>query len=532
MKKLFLLILLLISSPVYAADFYIAQSAAGSGNGTSCANAHAIAGLTWNGGDINDGDTLHLCGTLTSTLTIGDSGQVGLPYTIKFEDGAKFSKAYWGTDSNAAIYGSGKGYITIDGGTNGIIENTDNGTAGTYTNQESSKGIYLTGCNNIEIKNLTVRNIYIKTSTTDASTGAAASWGLDFREMGSNVSVHDSTIYYTGFGMNLNYSGAVTNWNVYNNTLTYSYAHIYVAPSAASSSLTGLYIYNNTSNLTNAWTYTEAGDPWHGENIHTHNGGVVDGTVWINNVYIYNNSFGPTCPMRSAVLSMTSSMGIRWAAPATNLNIYNNTFLADDGYWSTDAMITLSGEAIGTTGLKIMNNTFDSGPSAGVAIYIGLNSGTDTIIKNNVVLNGDYGVLVSSGSLSLTSPTQIDYNVYEGATKWMDDEAPDNWATWTGHGYDEHSTLSAPTLDANYVPTAADSVARDQGVDLSGSTPFSTADKYGNPRPYGAAWDIGAYEYGAGGTQIPSTVKSMQLIGSETRTKAKMNQGNVKIRMQ
>src|SRR5664280_1410653 len=57
-----------IVSPAWSADYYIAQSAAGNNNATSCANAKAISYLTgsWSG-KVAAGDTVHLCGQITGS---------------------------------------------------------------------------------------------------------------------------------------------------------------------------------------------------------------------------------------------------------------------------------------------------------------------------------------------------------------------------------------------------------------------------------------------------------------------------------
>src|SRR5208337_479058 len=72
--------LLLFSLCLSAKDIYIAQTAQGSANGTSAANAYAVTWFNtagnWGSGSsqINPGDTVHLCGTITSVLTIQASG--------------------------------------------------------------------------------------------------------------------------------------------------------------------------------------------------------------------------------------------------------------------------------------------------------------------------------------------------------------------------------------------------------------------------------------------------------------------------
>src|SRR5579863_1276929 len=79
-----------------ANDIYIAQIAAGSLNGSSCANAFAYgffnAAANWGAGSnqIGAGTTVHLCGTFTDSLngtllTAYGSGATGNPITIQFE---------------------------------------------------------------------------------------------------------------------------------------------------------------------------------------------------------------------------------------------------------------------------------------------------------------------------------------------------------------------------------------------------------------------------------------------------------------
>ena len=68
---------------------------------------------------------------------------------------------------------NGFNYITIDGGSGGIIQNTANGTALQY--QHDSLGIFLNG-SNIIVRNLTIRNIY---ANLGSSTSATDSGGVN-----------------------------------------------------------------------------------------------------------------------------------------------------------------------------------------------------------------------------------------------------------------------------------------------------------------------------------------------------------------
>jgi len=98
---------------------------------------------------------------------VDTAGTNGNPVTIKFETGAKLSAPYW--SANGAIALTSKDNVVIDGGTNGIIENTDNGTGKTYV--AASAGVSTSLCNNLEIKNLTIQNMLLHYWADTTGTG-------------------------------------------------------------------------------------------------------------------------------------------------------------------------------------------------------------------------------------------------------------------------------------------------------------------------------------------------------------------------
>src|SRR5579864_3045616 len=104
MKKLVLLILVIGALTPFAAasvsNVYIAQTALGNGDGSTCTNALAasffnIAG-NWGAGttQIGPGTVVHLCGTISTTLTVQASGAAGTPITILFEPNARLSQPF------------------------------------------------------------------------------------------------------------------------------------------------------------------------------------------------------------------------------------------------------------------------------------------------------------------------------------------------------------------------------------------------------------------------------------------------------
>jgi len=136
-----LLFTLLLALPASASltNVYIAQSSAGSADGTSCANAYAVTFFNtsgnWGSGSsqIGPGTTVHLCGTFTfsagaTALTFNGSGTSGNPITLLWESGAVLQAPYFSA-ATFGINGNGASYVVINGGTNGVIQNTANGTS-------------------------------------------------------------------------------------------------------------------------------------------------------------------------------------------------------------------------------------------------------------------------------------------------------------------------------------------------------------------------------------------------------------------
>src|ERR1019366_4356515 len=135
---------LVMASTAFANNIYITQSGSAAGSCTSSVQTPAFfnAAANWGSGasQIGPGTTVLLCGTFTGSagstlLTFQGSGTSGSPITLKFDTNALLTAPYWAGGSGAINVNS-RSYVTIDGGTNGTIQNTANGTSLTY--QKSS----------------------------------------------------------------------------------------------------------------------------------------------------------------------------------------------------------------------------------------------------------------------------------------------------------------------------------------------------------------------------------------------------------
>jgi len=529
------ILLLFAATNIYAADYYVAQYASGSGNGDRCANADALADLTWGPGNmVEAGDTLHLCGTFTSKLTIGASGTSDNPITVKFESGAKFSAPTWGAASGA-INISSRDYIIIDGGTNGIIECTDNGTpAGkkyspsgtlisgglTHTYSDDTYGVYVYKGGNYEIKNLTIQNIYHRISSSNdnkAKTGK----GIMSAGTRSNALIHDNTTSNVYHGMWIYAStggGSADNIQIYNNTMSGHSVAINMSLEGAVN-ITNAKIYGNTISgggkeyggcwggagyeCTNSsyWNHVDA--------IHTY-GNYSSNHIGID---IYNN-------LIHGDFGLQTTASIYLTDYTTPVKIYNNVI---DGTNFTGAQSSglIGLVAYGNNDYKIYNNTLIGTGSTslkGPGIYLSeKNTGfTPTAdIKNNIIYNNYIGIYDNDSLATITS----DYNDFYGngnigrrGATWYT-----TLAKWKEVGYDAKSITSNPQLTASYALHLG-SPAIDAGTNLSS---VFTTDYLGYIRQN--PWDIGAYDYAADAAETQYALSVTSANGTVTINPSGMN---------
>ncbi len=114
-------------------QIYVAQNGAGSQSGEAelfeC--AHPLSWLNkesdWGSGagKVAPGTTVELCGTFSEPVETKGSGSSGKPVTILFTAGAKIAKGGAGCPGSGCLNVANESeYITINGGSDGVIENT------------------------------------------------------------------------------------------------------------------------------------------------------------------------------------------------------------------------------------------------------------------------------------------------------------------------------------------------------------------------------------------------------------------------
>ena len=504
MKRLIIVSICMMLFPFicFAEDIYISETLQGANTGTDCSNSHSTSWLNTSGnwanpkesGKIGPGDTAHLCGTITTQLTTKASGNSGSLITILFESGAKYSNTTW-TASTAAIT-INKNYITLDGGTNGIIEATDNGTTsafgGTKTYNRNIDGVLINASNNVTVKNLTIRTIYDRL----ASSVDCIKVGYNIHSTGqsSNITITGNTISdgYYGIYIVLTNSENVT---VNNNIITNTSTGINIAPGNTSSTGSNINIYENdvrggtkydgvfdANCQTNGCSSSCLTDTWHHQDgIHLFSQG---DTGWVNNVNVYNNY------LQDFGTHSTSHIYIEYHG-MQNVKIYNNVLVNTGTNYASGGMIGIKS----ADGVKIYNNTLIGNyPNYNGNIGIFFNSSGSTysqgsIVQNNII-SGVKLFYGWNGTLGTDTIFTADYNDnYNGGSSPYNNLSRD-W--WLAQGYDANGATVNPQLDSNYKLTSSSPASiKRGGANLSS---IFTIDKDNMPRLAVAGWSLGAYQ--------------------------------------
>lgn len=473
-----------------AADVYIAQTAQGSNNGTSCANAYAVTffntSANWGSGSgkIGPGTTVHLCGTIASQLTVQGSGTSGNPITILFETNAKISLPYC-DNNNGCLNVSGSSYIIVDGGTNGIIENTANGTL--LANQQDSIGILASpACANCEYRNLTIQNLYVHPAYSNDTHNAGRVGGFYLNGTGGTTKIHNNTLHD---GAGINYIPGASNDNglqIYNNNIYNENGDINIAGSESSNVLSGAQIYNNHFH---DWaTADEYGCPGHHDGIHTW--GLNGGSV--SDLNIYNNLFDGN-------LGDCATGAVFLEGDNSNVQLYNNVFIPTYTQ-EHNGIMNVNG-----SNYQIYNNTI-IGPQIGDDVCLGVGVTGTLYLENNLITGCGTPIAVAS-----FNHTVWDYNTYGWAnTFYINTPEWYTFSQWkTASGADAHSSYNASVGVDSLGHLQAGSPAIGAGANLTslGITTLNS-DYAGISRPVSAAWDIGAYQSSGGGSGNTVTAAS------------------------
>lgn len=188
MRKFVLVVwFLLFVVSTKANDVYISQNGGNASPPAQCSSTSPVSqfndGTLWGtgNGQIASGTTVHICGTITTTMSVPKSEGTGL-ITIFFESGGNISTPA----SNGLLIRNSTNSWLIDGGVpcgptpggevacNGVIENTDNGSAKGH--QVATVGVDASGTTGaVEIRNMGIGPLYVHSPTATITAITATS---------------------------------------------------------------------------------------------------------------------------------------------------------------------------------------------------------------------------------------------------------------------------------------------------------------------------------------------------------------------
>jgi hypothetical protein len=501
---LFLLVFLLLPTAAFSADYYYAQIAAGATDGSSCANAYAYNDGTngWNqaakqGPDI----TSHVCGTITiasntNAWNVTTAGTSGHPYTLKFETGAIIQAPYfpYAVETSGTVAGlltiNTKNYVVIDGGTNGLIKTTANGTL--LANKQNSTGISIKACTGCIVKNLEIGPVYVHSGTTDTS-----GFGTDGIVMYQNpsVTVDNVNVHQASFPL-YPYMSTSGTWNQeMKNSRISDYNEGVRCPNSAPSGV-GLSIHDNHFTSVPNWNVNST---FHNNGIHCYS---LGSGINMSHPLVYNNIFDGTMGTNNTAaiyMEGTSSGNI------ADMWVANNVIISGS---SSDVWYVGLIEANGTNMVIVNNTVIGSSKNGGfLNACIGIGSGsTNVIIRNNTCQTFNNAIARFQTTTTWSAVSNNNYYNYNtfGVTYNVGNFS---FATWQGIVSGDASPPTTPNTNPNvqtsspFLPNTG-SVLIGAGANLTAmcsqtingiTAPWLCLDINGVARPTGSTpWDVGA----------------------------------------
>ncbi len=528
-----LLIFALTAVSFCAADIYVAQNAMGANTGADCADAHASTwfntAANWGvgGGQIAPGITVHLCGNITTTLTFQGSGTSSSPITLLFEPGSHMTTSVW---SNAIVMDN-RSYLIVDGGVpcgptggtcNGYISNTGNSTAGSHS---PSNGISAQPCNNCEIRNLGIYNIYVHTGSGSEVDQTQVNC-INFN--GTSISIHDSTMHDAGWCLlESSQNPNDSNIKIYNNNI-YNIDHGWALTLYGNSSLPGpnagpFYFHHN--HLHDYANWDTSASSYHHDGVHCYAtpAGNTSGAHHVG-TWIYDNTFDgdPGSNLTGHIFMepgvQTDGSATPCADPTSQEYFFGNLMIIPSGRSDQNGIVNLGAHssAHALQAVVFFNNTIIGDDTSTGQGTVGVNfnnvvtGGTGVQFKNNIVGGANY--LIGG-----VQSSNVDFNGYTNCISYNCWDGTNNFASWKSTcACDSHSINSIGNMGGVSQTTGAlqlGSVMIGAGTNLASTVSgwpaeqqlALTTDQNQNPRGNGN-WDIGALSFSSGNPLPPTNL--------------------------
>jgi hypothetical protein len=490
---------------------HVAQVAAGTGNGSSCANARPVDWFNdrrnWGRGRgmIGPGITVALCGTIRTSLVAHGSGQPGRPITIQFERNAALSQPVCPGRGTGCLSTNRQTYLRIDGGANGAIRSTANGT-NLANHADNVVGIWALDCTGCAIEHLTIGNMYVHVYSAAHLNDDAANTDDGIFVSGRNVSIAHNTLHDLRTAIDADWNATDSGGRIYDNDIYNIDGGILVSPQQSGGAIGPIYIYAN--HIHDFANWDTVSDAFHHDGLHCFTSETTNAPAHYRGLYIYGNTFGGKTDTglygdrdnMTAQIFLQGSGSTQCADDTSPIYIFNNVLSAS--YYINDGLIdTNSGVPY------VINNTM-----IGPEIHDGATFSTGDAVVNGVFENNllttahslMYMVAQTNGQARPFASGSLSHNLYAhgGSNAFICGSnyfAFRQFARWRAciRGDRASRTVADARLASDGSPTKR-SPARGVGTNLSslctGSLRPLCSDIRGHSRPDSGAWTAGAYQ--------------------------------------
>lgn len=499
--SLLLSILLAVSSPVHAANWYVDSAAGGTNAGTSWTDAWtAFSSIVWGGAGVVAGDMVYISGgsvsktytaTADSMLEVGADGTVGNLITIA--TGAK-SPAPTGHAGKVIFDGNNlytglirnvRDYIKIDGEKSGAINWEIRNTK--RDDIDCTQHAVVASDNNGYLGNIyTYLEIHDVSNGIDAPSPGDIENALEVSYCWIYNIIGNAAIQAAGDGPN-----TVGATSIHHNTIT-----IRGDPDQDNYGPDGIHV-TKCANIYNNTFYAESGVALR----HQHPDFIQSN---YDRVRIYNNIFDGQGTNINAVTHPLFAYESEQPATIVGFMFYNNivTRMAGGNVQIATPTGNTSIEVLVANNTIVDNSYSTSQHPLGADISRSATTPNFTF-ENNIIFNsGKSSGPVQAGFFKLNSTDQLagimwDYNLInagahgDDSVQYYVDSNVDMPAQAHGQsGIPAFVFYSEYSASNDYELSASDTAAKGTGTDLSATF---TTDKIGATR--GVPWDIGAYEF-------------------------------------
>jgi hypothetical protein len=485
-------------------------------------------------GQIGPGTTVLICGTFTfaagatNVFSFQGDGTSGHLITLKWDTNAIVQAPYFSTSNGTpgAIETNGHNWVVIDGGTNGIVRNTANGTG--LANQQISSMVDAFGSSNIQIEHLHLGPVYVHNNTTSdsvCSNGSDDCMGVRVLQGGSNVTVGpgntftdcDVCIFFA-------FTGGESNLVITGNTFNNANQAIEGGPTDTGTKvLTNMQVDHNTYNASRNWD--DVTNNYHHNFFHPFTG--HPGAAFAGNLTFFDNfSIGDVGLHPTSMIYLENNNGGSGGTMAPWW-VFNNVF------YKTNTDVATANGVVAPLGINngyLLNNTIIDAGSGGnnnnAWPLFNMEFGTGWTEENNILQSGGGYYFYNGGN---TNAPTANYNLYYSSplAQWAYTGGfTTSFTTWKSFCSCDANSLSGTNPSVNlttFVPgnsavvmgTNLNSLASGSGIPAVAT--YLPLDINGNARGSGTV-TVGAVNYGSGGgSPAVSITPSPVAFGNQTQ---------------